>query len=119
MKAKFFIERPTFTGEAQGKQGMTVYTTAEGESLLWSGKGFPLPNIGAQVRITMNNIGPAEVVGYFQEEGYLGVMTRAANPPQWLKDQRERDRKNPRHADKPQWWKDGIGCEFGTEIAAL
>jgi hypothetical protein len=30
---------------------------------------------------------------------------------------RKRDLASPRHADKPAWWKQGIGCEFGAEIA--
>jgi hypothetical protein len=119
MTATFYIERPTFTGESPSKQSLAVYTTAAGEDLLWSGCRCPLPDIGATILITMNSIGPAQVVGYFKEGGYLGVMTHAVNPPQWLIDQRARDRENPRHATKPQWWKDGIGCEFGTEIADL
>jgi hypothetical protein len=53
----------------------------------------------------------------FVDYGYVGVMTRAEDPPQWLREQRLRDQANPRHADKPDWWKQGIGCEFGAEIA--
>jgi hypothetical protein len=64
----------------------------------------------------MNNIGWATIEGFFAEDGFLGVMTRAEAPPQWLVDQRKRDLANPRHADKPDWWKQGIGCEFGAEI---
>lgn len=123
--AVFFISRPA---ETDGRVTRTVhqtysttfrtYQTADGERLKWSA-AFPLPKIGEHVRITMNGIGPAEVVGYFKEEGYVGLMTRALNPPKWLREHRERDRESGAYASFPQWKKDGIGCEFGAEVAEI
>jgi hypothetical protein len=113
MKAKFLIDMPTPAGVKD--DGFALYDSGE-ERLRWSAH-FPLPAIGTRIYITMNSIGWATVEGFFAEDGYLGIMTRAEDPPQWLRDQRQRDLTNPRHADKPDWWKQGIGCEFGTEIA--
>ena len=124
-KAEFLIVRPAEAGgdvarEKRGPQNLTymVYRTEAGEDLKWSA-AFPLPQIGDHVRITMNNIGEAEVVGYFKEAGWLGVMTKALNPPKWLADQREKERKSANFDSLPAWRKQGIGCEFGAEIALL
>jgi len=95
-----------------------VYRTEAGEDLKWSAK-FPLPKIGDHIRITMNGIGEAEVVGFFKEGGFVGVMTRALNPPKWLKDQREKEQKSSSFDSLPVWRKEGIGCQFGAEIALL
>jgi hypothetical protein len=113
--AKFFIPAPTGTGRTIAA-GHAEYVTAEGVRLAWSGRGMPLPNIGATVNVTMNNLGLATVMGYFSEGGYLGIMTRLHNPPEWLKKQKQQRlaRKND-----PQWVKDGIGCQFGTEISPI
>jgi len=113
MKAQFLIEMPTPAGVKD--EGFALYDFGD-QCLKWSAP-FPLPALGTRVYITMNNIGWASVEGFFAEDGFLGVMTRAENPPQWLRDQRKRDLENPRHADNPEWWKKGIGCEFGAEIA--
>lgn len=122
-RTAFLIQRPTASGQTitvthdDGKtQTFAEYRTKDEESLKWSAK-FPLPQIGDEIVITMNSIGPATVVGFFMEHGYVGVMTRATNPPKWLREQNKRDREEPaRRAGKPQWWIDGIGCEFGAEI---
>jgi len=112
MKAQFLIEMPTPAGVKD--EGFALYDFGD-QRLKWSAP-FPLPALGTRVYITMNNIGWASIEGFFAEDGYVGVMTRAEDPPQWLREQRLRDRANPRHADKPDWWKQGIGCEFGAEI---
>jgi len=113
MKAQFLIEMPTPAGVKN--QGFDLYDFGD-QRLKWSAP-FPLPALGTRVYITMNNIGWATIEGFFAEDGYLGVMTRAEAPPQWLVEQRKRDLTNPRHAHQPDWWKQGIGCEFGAEIA--
>jgi hypothetical protein len=64
----------------------------------------------------MNSIGWASVEGFFAEDGYVGVMTKAEDPPQWLRDQRERVATRYT-SETPEWLKRGIGCEFGAEIA--
>lgn len=48
----------------------------------WYGDGAP-PAIGALVKITINGIGLAKVVGYFIEGGYLGVLNQPLDPPAW------------------------------------
>jgi hypothetical protein len=113
LKAQFMIDRPTETAETApaGQEHCTVYQAAAGERLLWSAR-FPLPSVGDNVHITMNGIGPAVVTGFFKEDGYVGVMTKASQPPAWLVEQR----KTRTRDDAPHWRKDGIGCEFGAEI---
>ncbi len=109
---KFFIAKPVPTGDVH------LYTDGRTmEALKWSAD-FPVPNVGDKILITMNGIGWAHVVGYFSSETdggtYLGVMTRATRPPAWL---RRQQREYAKDATKPHWYRDGIGCEFGTEIA--
>src|ERR1017187_3156625 len=86
MKAKFFIDMPTPTGVKD--DGFALYDSGE-ERLRWSAP-FPLPAIGSRIFITMNSIGWASVEGFFAEDGYVGVMTNAENPPEYLRKQRER-----------------------------
>jgi hypothetical protein len=109
--AEYFIPKPKPTGTTS-KHGHAVYLTESGQRLFWSAD-FPLPEIGERVVITMNTIGPAIVRGYFSEHGYLGLMTYATRPPKWLRDQNKRNA-NP---NDPEWVKQGIGCEFGAELA--
>lgn len=121
MTERFFIPKPAPVPASpvpgrMGRPDLTVYRTPDdGRDLLWSNTRMPLPEVGQRVFITMNRIGWAVVVGYFEAEGYLGVMTRATNPPLWLRRQRREDQKSGRKM--PQWMLDGIGCEYGTEIA--
>jgi hypothetical protein len=114
-KAEFFIPRPP---EADGTGTFMVYRTEVGEDLKWSAS-FPLPQIGDRIQITMNGIGEAEVMGYFKEGGVLGVMAKALLPPKWLKDQRDKERNSSSFDSLPTWRKEGIGCQFGAEIALL
>jgi hypothetical protein len=121
----FFIPRPAETdGEVNRSVHETYsttyrnYRTADGELLKWSAS-FPLPTMGQRIRVTMNGIGDAEVVGFFKEEGYVGVMTKALDPPTWLKEQLSREREFTSYAALPQWRKDGISCEFGAEVEEL
>jgi hypothetical protein len=112
MKAKFFIDMPTAAGVKD--DGFALYDSGE-ERLRWSAP-FPLPAIGSRIFITMNSIGWASVEGFFAEDGYVGVMTKAEDPPQWLRDQRERVATRYT-SETSEWLKRGIGCEFGAEIA--
>jgi hypothetical protein len=112
----FMIGRPKASGKKDGH--CAIYYTHDEEPLKWSAP-FPLPNIGVVIRNTNNGIGPAEVVGYFQKEGYLGLMTKPLNPPEWLVKQ-QRDQKSMEGYDSlPNWRKNGIGCQFGAEIAEI
>ncbi len=124
-KAEFLIPRPVetdgvVTREKHDAQSMifSVYRTEAGESLKWSAR-FPLPQIGEHIRIRTNGIGAAEVVGFFKEGDFVGVMTKVFNPPKWFKDQRKKERKSSSFDSLPEWRKQGIGCEFGAEIELL
>ena len=109
---RFYIDLPAFSGRT--KEGFSIYVSREGWDLKWSA-AFPLPEVGDHIWILLNNIGWAYVEGYFESDGFLGVMTRATNPPAWLRAQRRRDNRN--NPNLTAWQKKGIGCEFGAEIA--
>ena len=121
----FFIPKPAAAGATQVKfdsqtKSLPAYQDHIGRKLIWADHNgsTPLPEIGETVMITMNGIGPAVVKGYFasgETEGqmFLGVMTLALHPPKWLKQQNRDDAKD---ASKPEWIRQGIGCEFACEI---
>ena len=117
MTERFFIPQPVADGTAEytfdGRtETLPAYRDANGSTLIWATRdGMPLPAIGDKVTITMNSIGPAEVVGYFASDDFLGVMTKALAPPAWMRRQNKRP-----DWDAPQWIRDGIGCEFAGEI---
>ena len=54
--------------------------------LAWSGTAVP-PAIGARVHVYLNGFGPAEVMAYFHAEGYLGVICRPDEMPEWFQKQ--------------------------------
>jgi len=43
----------------------------------------PPPPIGARVRANFNKLGAGEVVGYFVEDGFLGLLVKLEDPPAW------------------------------------
>lgn len=104
----FFVPRPTFSNISD--EGMYIYRNSDNTPVKWSAK-FALPEIGERIFITMNGIGWAVVRGYFESCGYIGVMTKPTRPPAWLV------RQNKQYKEGPQWLRDGIGCEFGSEVA--
>jgi hypothetical protein len=117
MTERFFIPEPVPTGEMSEPRSLDeatfpLYREDDGNLLKWSAK-FPLPKIGDRIFVRMNGIGWAVVKGYFASEDYLGVMTKATKPPAYL---RQQHRRNAKDMSKPQWIREGIGCEFGTEI---
>lgn len=71
-------------------------------AIKWSG-GAPPPAIGARIIVTINNCGPAIVTGYFVEHGWLGVLCRLLDAPEW---HRRQNHGNP------------LGHAFGAEIKA-
>lgn len=73
---------------------------------IWSGTE-PVPAIGDEVHIRVNSIGPAKVVGYGSQDGYLGVMVYPLDPPQWWIDQNGQP-----SPDKP-------ALAFGAEIRCV
>ena len=117
MDERFLIPKPRPTNEIETVESATfsIYLNESGERLKWSGE-FPLPEVGSRVYVAMNRIGWAIVKGYFESEGYVGVMTLPTEPPEWLRAQREEEKRDPKYAELAQWAKEGIGCEFGAEI---
>lgn len=71
--------------------GNGVQEPAEG-NFLWSRKdGAAPPKVGAHIRITINNCGPAIVTGYFTEDKWLGVRCTLLDPPEWHRRQNKGD----------------------------
>jgi len=113
MKERFFIPAPVNTGEIllgteEGDAPMAIYRNERGQDLKWSAL-FTVPVVGQMIRIEMNDIGPAVVMGYFESDGYLGIMSRPVTLPHW-------------HEARPEdldWQRAGIGCEYGAEISLL
>ena len=117
MKERFFIPAPTPTDRTETVNDIAFPVYLDGDKpMKWSGS-FPVPPIESRIWIRMNRIGWAIVKGYFESCGYVGVMALPEDPPKWLLDQRRREKKEPGYADRPQWYKDGIGCFFGNEMA--
>jgi len=52
----------------------------------WSGANDP-PAIGTFVQVKINGIGPAQVVGYFTEHAWLGLLVKPVTPPEWFTNQ--------------------------------
>lgn len=122
MSDQFFIPMPTPTGKTKpnptGGAELPTYVSPEtsvfsSHEMMWSGKG-PLPAIGDEIHVVMNNIGKATVKGYLASRyGFLGLMVLPHSPPAYLVKQREEDRKAGRF---PDWWREGIICVYGMEI---
>jgi len=140
MKERFFILTPTPTDKLtisneREENGLPKesaygrYLDAQGLPMKWSGT-MPLPAIGDRVYVRMNSIGWANVSGYAEVEGFLGLMVSPENPPDWYVKQvkahkaehekalkmTEEKRKIERLRIYPKWILDGLGCVFGAEI---
>jgi hypothetical protein len=59
--------------------------------LIWSNTNPP-PAIGDRVRIRVNGIGMATVESYFEQEGYLGILTTVDAWPTFFAKQNGEDR---------------------------
>lgn len=70
----------------------------------WSGKN-PVPKIGDKVRINFNQLGSGVVRSYFFEHGYLGILVKLDNPPEW---------KRKQHPPGSKYH--GVAHVFGAEI---
>ncbi len=53
---------------------------------VWSGK-FDPPAIGGRVFVRINSLGPATVIGYFTQDGYLGLRVQHDDAPEWYRKQ--------------------------------
>ena len=69
---------------------------------MWSGARVP-PGVNDVVQIKMNGIGAARVIGYFVMAGWLGLLVKPYDPPQWYVDQNGYD---------------ATGHVFGAEVSA-
>ncbi len=49
----------------------------------WSGKG-PVPKIGDVVNVAVNGIGKSQVLGYWLEYGWTGLVVLPMDPPEWF-----------------------------------
>jgi len=49
----------------------------------WSGS-CPPPPVGAIVFVRMNRIGASQVIGYFVEDNWLGLLIKPIDPPDWF-----------------------------------
>jgi len=58
--------------------------------LKWSNPAG-IPAIGSRVRVCFNGLGSGTAVGYFTEDGYLGVCVLLDDPPAWRIQQAKRD----------------------------
>jgi len=74
----------------------------KGDALVWANKdGQAPPKVGEKIRVHMNNLGNAEVVGYFSQEGFLGLRVKFSDPPEWYVKQ---NKGNPvGHIFGPEW----------------
>lgn len=46
-----------------------------------------LPAVGDRITVTFNKLGDGEVIGYFTEGGYLGLLVQLDQKPDWLLEQ--------------------------------
>ena len=51
----------------------------------------PMPRVGDELTVTFNGIGRVVVTGYFVEFGFLGLLVRPSDPPEWYIKQNGRD----------------------------
>lgn len=60
---------------------------SESGMLKWSNTRIMPPEIGADVHVSINQIGCCKVVSYASYLGYLGLMVTPYDPPKWWLDQ--------------------------------
>ena len=78
---KEYAEVPAYE-QAVYKDGM-VSNDRQGV-LIWAGKyAAKPPAVGEKVNVIINNCGPAVVIGYFSQDGFLGLRVQHDNPPAW------------------------------------
>lgn len=85
------INKGFYTLKASVKTGRShsgyIYMSAvlEGTEIFPSGKwsGSFVPEVGETVTVSMNNLGKGRVLGFFVEAGWVGVIVRLFDPPEW------------------------------------
>ena len=79
------------------KQPVSSYP--EFEELQWS-SDKPIPPVGTEIDVPMNNIGRSKVLKYFVEHGYIGLLVQPLDPPAWYIKQNGAD--EPCHVYPPE-----------------
>jgi hypothetical protein len=131
MTERFFIITPVATDRKAPNSEGTLFPVflSEKTELKWSGKTAP-PAVGDRVYMRINSIGWGTVQGYAESHGYLGLLVKPENPPDWFVRQQKANQKEAREFKRlgeeraaverirnwPQWILDGICCVFGAEI---
>ena len=77
-----YLEHKTLPAYEQAIRGENNEVLNPPGALKWSGD-IPPPAIGTLIIITMNWVGPAEVTGYFEDGGWLGLRCTVLDPPSW------------------------------------
>lgn len=104
----FTLETWSFLFEASPRASGYIYITAYLKGFdefpigKWSGNF--IPKIGETVFAVINDIGKCQVLGYYLEDGWIGVIAKPAQPPEWF------IRQNGKNA---------VCGLFGTEIRKL
>jgi hypothetical protein len=78
---KEYQEVPAYVQAVWGEDKMVANKDA---GLIWASKdGLQPPKVGEKIRVSMNSLGNGEVVGYFSQEGFLGLLVKLSDPPEW------------------------------------
>ena len=129
MEHSYIPQPKAVATEIADGDNFAIYEAEGFPGLKWSGK-MPLPKIGERIYASMNSLGWAKVEGYYESGGFLGLMLRFENPPDWYERQRQGNVREHEQAKKlgpekaqtervrlmPQWILDGLGVCFGAEV---
>jgi hypothetical protein len=89
----YFYMTAVLKTEAFDPPAETSFDETGPDIITWSASR--LPEVGERIMVDMNRIGAATVVGYaydrFDVSNYLYILVRPDDPPDWWKDQRERE----------------------------
>lgn len=84
----FTLETWSFLFEASPRASGYIYITAylKGLSEFPTGKwsGNFIPKIGETIFAVVNDIGKCQILGYYLEDGWIGVIAKPAQPPEWF-----------------------------------
>jgi hypothetical protein len=120
---RFYIPKPDITDEMvphelNATHVMRVYLNQDRKPIFWSGV-MALPQIGDEIYVKSGKPEPFVVKGYFEEDGYLGVMAlpvkRTKKAILQLKREIALERKEGR--DPAAWVEEGLRCYFAVEIS--
>lgn len=102
----FFIPTPVKYERVapDGTHYEMYYYEKDGDAIdvKWSSK-LPLPAVGDRVYMAINQIGYGEVKAYADCHGWLGILVKPEDPPEWWVKQNQNVL-------------DGLCCVFGMEV---